>query len=125
MILMSDRELEAIKEKKFKELQKRAIAKEQKKEQVDSHQILNRVFIGRAGEVFNTARVQFPSEMVEIEHLLTNLTLEGKINEIDGEQLYGLLREIGLHVRLNTTINVISHGKTEPLSEKFKESARQ
>ena len=30
-----------------------------------------------------------------------NLTLEGKINEIEGERLYALLREIGLQVRLN------------------------
>ena len=45
---MSDRELEAIKERKLKELLKRATAREQKKEQVDVYQILNKVFKGRA-----------------------------------------------------------------------------
>ena len=125
MILMSDRELEAIKERKFRELQKRATAKEQKKEQVDVHQILNKAFKGRAEEVFNAAHQQFPDQMAEIEHMLVSLILEGKITEIEGEQLYALLREIGLPVRLDTTIRILSHGKTKSLSENFLESTKR
>ena len=122
---MSDKELEAMKRKRFQELQKRAIFQEQKKEPPrDANAILNRIFVGRAWEVFNTASGQFPNKMVKVRDLLVQLALEGKITDMDGEQLYGLLREIGLPVRLNTTIKVISHGKTKSLSEKFRESTK-
>ena len=67
MRLLSDRELEAIKERKFKELQKRASSIEQKKEQVNWYQILKKVFKGRAWEVLNAALSQFPDQMAEIE----------------------------------------------------------
>ena len=119
---MSDRELEAIKQRKLRELQKRMALGEQKEEQVDGHKILNKIFKGRAWEVFNAARAQFPGVMTKIEHLLVSLALEGKITEMEGEQLYALLRENGLPVRLNTTIKVFSHGKAKLLSEKFKKS---
>ena len=119
---MSDRELEVLKQRRFQELQKRMSSQELRKEPTDANVILNRIFEGRAWEVFNIARAQFPSEMAKVEHLLVKLTLEKKIISIDGEKLYALLREIGLSVKMNTTINVISHGKTESLTEKFKKS---
>ena len=121
---MSDRELEAIKTKKLHELQKKIALNEQKREEPDGNKILNRVFKGRAWEVFNAAKSQFPGAMAGIERLLITLALEGKISEIHGEQLYALLKEIGLRVKLNTTIKVASHGKTKLISEKFKESNR-
>jgi DNA-binding TFAR19-related protein (PDSD5 family) len=121
---MSDRELDVLKKKKLQELQKRISSQEQKQEQTDTNGILNRVFEGRAWEVFNIARAQFPKEMANVEHLLVNLALEKKIISIDGETLYELLRKIGLPVKMKTTINVIGHGKIESLSEKFKESTK-
>jgi len=41
---------------------------------------------------------------------------------MEGEQLYSFLRDIGLRVSLNTGIKIVSHGKTQSLSEKIKES---
>ncbi len=122
----SDKELEALKQRKLHELQKRVALKEQKKEQgaLGAPQILDKIFRGRAWEVFNAARAQFPNEMVEVEHVLTTLALEGKINELEGEQLFAFLREVGLPVRLNTTIKVLSNGKMKALSEKFAESTK-
>ena len=121
---MSDKELEAIKQKKLRELHKRMALRKQKKEQIDENQILNSIFRGRAWEVFHAAQTQYPVAMAKIESLLVRLALEGKINQIQGEQLYALLKDIGLRVRLNTTIKVTSHGKTKLLSEKFKESIK-
>ena len=121
---MSDRELDAVRQRKLQELRKRMACGEPKKEQVDKPMILNRIFKGRAWEVFNATQAQFPDVMPKIEHLLVSLTLEGKITEMEGEQLYALLREIGLPVRLNTTIKFSSHGETRLLSEKFKESTK-
>ncbi len=122
----SDKELEALKQRKLHEIQKRVALREQKKEQsaLSAPQILDKIFRGRAWEVFNAARSQFPNEMVEVEHLLTTLALEGKITELEGEQLFAFLREVGLPVRLNTTIKVLSNGKMKALSEKFAESTK-
>jgi DNA-binding TFAR19-related protein (PDSD5 family) len=128
MIPMSDKELEALKQKRLQEMQKRMARQEYKKEtkeQVDSSQILDKIFRGRAWEVFNAAKTQFPSLMPEIERLLVSLALERNIGEVEGEQLLALLREIGLQVRLNTTIKVLSRGKIKSLSEKFRESTMQ
>jgi DNA-binding TFAR19-related protein (PDSD5 family) len=128
MIPMSDKELEALKQKRLQEMQKRMARQEYKKEtkeRVDSSQILDKIFRGRAWEVFNAAKTQFPSLMPEIERLLVSLALERKVVEVEGEQLLALLREIGLQVRLDTTIKVLSRGKTKSLSEKFRESTVQ
>jgi len=125
---MSDKELEALKQKRLQEMQKRMARQEYKKEtkeRVDSSQILDKIFRGRAWEVFNAAKTQFPSLMPEIERLLVSLALERNIGEVEGEQLLALLREIGLQVRLNTTIKVLSRGKIKSFSEKFKESTMQ
>jgi DNA-binding TFAR19-related protein (PDSD5 family) len=119
---MSDDELEALKRKRLVDLQRRMTLREEKQELVDVHNVLDSVFRGRAWEVFNTANSQYPSEMAEIEHQLVSLISEGKLKEIDGEQLFTLLRRVGLRVSLNTGIKIVSHGKTQSLSEKIKES---
>ncbi len=124
---MSDKELEALKERRLQELRKKLVPKESIKEQeekIDTHRILNKIFRGRAWEVFNAAKEQFPGAMPEIERVLVKLALDGKIAEVEGEQLLALFREIGLPVRLNTTISILSHGKTKSLSEKFRESTQ-
>jgi len=56
LIPMIDKELEALKQKKLHELQRRAAFQKQKKEQTDNQNILNTIFRERAWEVFNTAR---------------------------------------------------------------------
>ena len=37
-----------------------------------------------------------------------------------GEQLFGLLRQIGLDVRLDTKIQVLEHGELKSLADKFR-----
>jgi DNA-binding TFAR19-related protein (PDSD5 family) len=121
---LSDRELEEIKQRKLRQMQKMATSKEMRNEETDSHKTLNTAFRGRAWEVFNTASSQFPEEMAKLRELLVNLVRDGKIKELQGEQLYTFLREIGLPVTLNTTITIMKHGETKLLSEKFKESTK-
>ena len=120
---MSDRELEAIKQRKLQELQKKLNLQEQKKKPIEPKAILRRIFDEKAREIFNAARAQFPSEMAEVESLLLKLTQEGKITHIDGTELYTLLKEVGMPIRLKTTINVTRHGETKSLSAKLRESA--
>ena len=119
---MSDDELEALKRKRLLELQRRIALRQEKPEPINAHKILDGVFKGRAWEVFNAANSQYPNVMAEIEDRLVNLVSKGKLAEIDGEQLFALLRTVGLDVRLNTEIKVMKHGKMQSISEKFKES---
>jgi DNA-binding TFAR19-related protein (PDSD5 family) len=119
---MSDDELEALKRKRLLELQRRITLYQEKKDPSDVHKVLDSAFRGRAWEVFKAAYSDYPDEMAEIQIELVSLISGGKLKEIDGEQLFALLRNVGLDVRLNTAIKVISHGKEQSISEKIKES---
>jgi len=125
MISMSDKELETIRQKRLKELQQQILLKEKQIEaKIDTNTVLSKLFKGRALEVFNASASQFPKETDKIRKLLVKLALDGKISEITGEQLFALLRQVGLPVKLNTSINYYGKGKTKTLSEKFKESMK-
>lgn len=122
---MSDSELRAIRRNKLRELQAKLAAKQKRTEKIDSNKILNRIFKGRAWEVFNTASYQFPNVMSKIKEALVNLALSGRLKEVTGEQLYLFLRNLGLRVRLNTKILYTEHGKLKSLAEKIKEDSRR
>jgi DNA-binding TFAR19-related protein (PDSD5 family) len=122
---MSDRELEAIKKRKLREIQRRWAARQQekteKKEKVDPNEVLNRIFQGRAWEVFNAANHQFPNVTSKIKDILVELASTGRLKEVTGEQLYLFLRKMGLRLRLDTKIRYTEHGKLKSLADKIKE----
>lgn len=122
---MSDSELDAIRRKKLRRLQKKLASKKQTTETVDADQVLNRIFQGRAWEVFNAASYQFPRAMTKIKEILVKLTLSGKLKTVTGEQLYLFLRKLGLRVRLNTKINIENHGQLISLEEKIRETLQK
>ena len=106
----------------MRELQKRSAASRQMGvEQVEADQILNRIFKGRAWEVFKVASTQYPDFMNKLKGMFVKLALSGKIKEVTGEQLYFLLRNLGLRVRLNTKIRFTDKGKLKSLSDKIKD----
>jgi DNA-binding TFAR19-related protein (PDSD5 family) len=117
---MSESELNAIRRKKLRELQRR-LAKKEKTERINADSVLNKIFRGRAWEVFNAASYQHPKAMQRIKEVLVKLALAGRLNEVTGEQLYHFLINLGLKIRLNTKINFASHGKLKSLAEKMKE----
>ena len=122
VIAMSDSELMAIRRKKLMEMWKRLSSKKEKKEEkIDPNKILNRVFRGRAWEVYNAASSQYPQIMDRVRDALVKLVQSGRLNEVNGEQLYLFLRSIGLRVRLNTEIRIMEHGKLKSLAEKLRE----
>jgi DNA-binding TFAR19-related protein (PDSD5 family) len=121
---MSDSELDAIRRKKLRRLQKKLASKKQTTETIDADQVLNRIFQGRAWEVFNAASYQFPHPMIKVKEILVKLALSEKLKTVTGEQLYLFLRKLGLKVKLNTKINIESHGKLISLEEKMRESTR-
>ena len=122
---MSDSELRAIRRNKLRELQGRLAAKQKKTKETDSTKILDRIFKGRAWEVFNAASYQFPNVMSKIREELVRLALSGRLKKVTGDQLYVFLRNLGLRVRLNTKISYTEHGKLKSLAEKIKEDSRK
>ncbi len=125
MIGMSDSELAAIRRNRLRKLKRRLSAKQKKTEEIDAEKILNRVFKGRAWEVFNAASYQFPNVMKEVKKALVNLTLSGRLKAVSGEQLYLFLKTLGLRVRLDTKIHFAEHGKLKSLADKVKEDLKK
>jgi DNA-binding TFAR19-related protein (PDSD5 family) len=123
-----DEELERLKRRKLLELQQRMLkqsqAQEQKQEKAekpDPKKILDSYFGDRAWEVYNAAWAQFPEIMPEIEKLLVEAIATGRIRQkIDGESLYQFFRQVGLPVRLQTTIRFKEHGELKTLEDKIK-----
>jgi len=127
---MSNRELEALRRKKMwelkRQLERKAVAGTSQTSEASKTasptEVLNRLFVDRAWEVFNAAKSQYPQVAVEIEKTLVRLIQEGKLRAaITGEELYGLFLRLGFRVRLRTRIRVLEHGKVKSLEEKIKE----
>jgi len=122
---VSDRELEALRQKKLMELKKilqRREKEKSKEKREDPRKILDKFLIGRAWEVLNAAKAQYPQVGRYVENMLVRLIMEGKIrNKISGEELYGLFRRLGIRVRLKTRIKILEHGKLKSLEDKIKE----
>jgi len=117
--------LQAIKRGKLRELKRRLAAKQKKTEKISADNILDKIFKGRAWEVFNSASYQFPDVMGKVKDALVNLALSGKLQEVTGEQLYLFLRNLGLRVRLDTRIRYTDHGQFKSLAEKIKEDLQK
>ena len=118
---MSESELNAIRRKKLRELQRRLARKEKKTKGINADNVLNKVFRGRAWEVFNVASYQYPTAMQRIKEVLVKLALTGTLDDVTGEQLYRFLKNLGLKIRLETKINFADHGKLKSLAEKMKD----
>jgi DNA-binding TFAR19-related protein (PDSD5 family) len=125
-----DDELERIKQRRLREMQRKMLLQQSKAagpkkqeaaREPSNAEVLGGVFQGRAWEVYNAAREQFPRVMPEVERILVDAVKAGKINQkIDGENLVGFFRQIGLNVRLNTQIRFAEHGELKTLEQKLK-----
>lgn len=120
-----DTELERIKRKRLAEMQKTLSAKQQRAQasatRLDPRKALEKVLVGRAWEVYNAAMQQYPRIADQIFRELAQLVQHGELQgQITGEQLYGLLRQIGLDVRLETKIQVLERGELKSIADKFR-----
>ena len=117
---MNDFELEKLRRKRWVHLSKLLAGREKKKE-VNVKAILNKIFTGRAWEVFNALQNQHPQVAQKISSVLIDLSSSGKINQVSGQELFFLLRELGLKIKLKTKIIIKEHGKLKSFKEKMKE----
>jgi programmed cell death protein 5 len=123
-----DEELERIKRRRMLELQRRMLQEEKAEEEPEKpaeptpREILNGMFAGRAWEVYETAKIQYPTVMPQVEQALVEGIKSGKIQDrIDGESLFVFLRQLGLNVRLNTKIRYKDHGELKTIGQRIKE----
>jgi DNA-binding TFAR19-related protein (PDSD5 family) len=122
--MSDDSELERLKRQRLAQMQRRINAKQQGEAapvKLEPRQVLDRVFVGRAWEVYHAARSQYPGIADQIFQELAALVQAGKLQgKITGEQLFGLLRQIGLDVHLDTKIQVLEHGELKSIADKFR-----
>lgn len=121
--MTGDTELERLKRQRLAEMQKMLTARQQQSEsrKLEPSKVLEKVFVGRAWEVYHAARQQYPEVADQIFAELAGLIQNGSIRgQITGEQLYGLLRQIGLDIRLETKIQVLEHGELKSIADKFR-----
>jgi DNA-binding TFAR19-related protein (PDSD5 family) len=112
------------------EMQRRMLQEKAKQQPVEEketaeptlEETLNSYLIGRAHEVLTAARSQFPHVIGQVEEVLVDAIKKGSIqNKIDGESLFQFFRQIGLPVRLQTTIRYKDHGELKTISQRLKE----
>lgn len=125
--MSEDAELERIKRQRLAEMQKHLSAKQQRSEAAadkpEPRKVLQNVLVGRAWEVYNAAMQQYPRIAEQLFRELAQLVQKGEVQgPITGEQLYSLLRQIGLDVRLDTKIQVLERGELKSIADKFKGS---
>jgi len=122
--MTDDSELERLKRQRLADMQKRMTAKQQSSsapEKMEPSKVFEKVFVGRAWEVYHAARNQYPVIADQVFKELAGLIQFGQVKgPITGEQLFGLLRQIGLDVRLDTKIQVLEHGELKSIADKFK-----
>lgn len=127
-----DDELERLKQKRLDELRRKMLLNQLKEKEPESEpepakeptneEILKKYFRNRAWEVWNAAKYQYPQVMPKIEVMLVEAIKQGKIRDyIDGANLMGFFRQVGIPVRLDTKIRVSEHGELKTLEQKIKE----
>ena len=123
--MSDDSELERLKRQRLAAMQKRLNAKQEQTTatsgKLEPVRVLEKVFVGRAWEVYHATRQQYPTIADQLFQELAELVRLGRVKgQITGEQLYGLLRQIGLDVRLETKIQVLDHGELKSIADKFR-----
>ena len=84
-------------------------------------EIVRSVLRERGEEVLEAAKQQFPIETRQALEELAILVKKREVTEITGEWLYAVLNQIGIPVRLKTTIHILSEGKAHSIADKMKE----
>ncbi len=118
---MIDDELERLRRRKLAQLSRRFLSEKGEKKEEDKQDLLKKVFVGRALEVFSAAQAQYPEIADKLRDVLVQLVSSGKLTRLSGQELYSVLGRMGLRVRLKTTIRIKEHGKLKLLEEKLKE----
>jgi DNA-binding TFAR19-related protein (PDSD5 family) len=134
--MSDDPQIELLKRRKLQLLKRRLLIEkmeaEKQEEEADAPsppapppqptEVLRRVFVGRAWEVWNAAMAQYPQITKEFEEALVKLIKSGRLrNQITGEQLFWFFRRLGVRVRLNTKIRIYESGELKSIADKLRD----
>ncbi len=126
-----DSELQRLQAKRLAEMQKNISSRETAEETPESTKSTEEKIVNprdalikqlgfRGLEVLTNSESQFPNETKMVIDKLYELIKTGEITEIlDGGKLLGLLRSIGLSVKMDTKINIQQDGKFVSLTDKL------
>ena len=126
-----DSELQRLQAKRLAEMQKNISSRETAGETPESTKSTEEKIVNprdalikqlgfRGLEVLTNSESQFPNETKMVIDKLYELIKTGEITEIlDGGKLLGLLRSIGLSVKMDTKINIQQDGKFVSLTDKL------
>jgi DNA-binding TFAR19-related protein (PDSD5 family) len=126
-----DSELQRLQAKRLAEMQKNISSREIAEETPESTKPTEEKIVNprdalikqlgfRGLEVLTNSEFQFPNETKMVIDKLYELIKTGEITEIlDGGKLLGLLRSIGLSVKMDTKINIQQDGKFVSLTDKL------
>ncbi len=113
---------------KLHRMQRRLLAEKAQKETQrpssppqDPEAVVRRILAERGDEVLDAAKQQFPAETRQVINELAGLITKGEVTIITGEWLYTVLNQVGIPVRLKTTIQIVSDGKAGSIANKLKE----
>ncbi len=129
---MEDPELQKIKARKMKEmlkakknLEKKKITTDQeknKKNEITEHDFLLPWLYDRGDEVLRLAEFQYPVQSKIIIHRIVDLIKSGELDQkISGGELLSIFRNVGINIRINTTVKIEDHGKFLSFSEKLRQ----
>lgn len=131
--MSEDEELDLLKRRRMLEMRRRYLEQQSKakaeaeaskkpKESKEPEKILKDVFVGRAWEVWEAAKSQYPQASEEVGKAIVAARQSGKLREkISGEQLYWLFQRLGFRVRLQTHIRILESGEVKSIAQKLKE----
>lgn len=129
--MQEDPELEKIKARKMKEmlkgkknLEKKNITTVQEKNEkgITDHDFLLPWLYDRGDEVLSLAEFQYPVQSKIIIHRIVELIKSGELDQkISGGELLSIFRNVGLNIRINTTVKIEDHGKFLSFSEKLRQ----
>ncbi len=123
-----DADLQRLKARRLAEMQKNINIQKTKEQttsetskKVTSRDILVSLLGFRGLEVLESAERQYPAESnIVIQRLVEIIQSENITERIDGGQLMGVFRMVGLPVKIKTSIKVEDDGKFVSLSDKLK-----
>lgn len=125
----ADAELERLKARRLAEMHKNVNAQKMQEQltsddsspkKITPRDIVVKSLGFRGLEVLESAEMQYPAETNMIIHRLADVIQSENITErVDGGQLMGIFRMLGLPVKIKTSIKIEDDGKFVSLSDKL------
>ena len=115
-----DPDLKLLEQRKLEAIRRRLKAAAPKQEKTD-RELVEGMLYDRGDEVLDAAYYLYPAQTERLVKELAGLIKQGRLTEkVAGGELLSLFRQLGLRVRLKTSIRVMDQGKLVDLGEKLR-----